>query len=160
MTSRLNCWTAPMVTCLSSESNSICISDVARCLQADIQAVCATLPCTHTHTNIILYRQVKADIVVYSVCVSYIWFFTVMITIYKHLLWIHSFPLDVVMQWHSYTSAALHSLTNDKHTTPFIRSLVHHKHHLVSLVIIKYDMWLQSSAGDDTAWGWQESLHP
>ncbi len=53
MTSRLNCWTAPMLICLSSVSSSICISDVARCLQADIHAVCATLPwgTAHKHTN-------------------------------------------------------------------------------------------------------------
>lgn len=36
---------APMLICLSSVSRSICISDVDRCLQADIQAVWATLPC-------------------------------------------------------------------------------------------------------------------
>lgn len=45
MTSKLNCWMAPILICLSSVSSSICISDVDRCLQADIQAVCATLPC-------------------------------------------------------------------------------------------------------------------
>lgn len=35
---------APILICLSSVSRSICISDVDRCLQADIQAVWATLP--------------------------------------------------------------------------------------------------------------------
>lgn len=45
MTSKLNCWMAPILICLSSVSSSICISDVDRCLQADIQAVWATLPC-------------------------------------------------------------------------------------------------------------------
>ena len=45
MTSKLNCWMAPILICLSSVSSSICISEVDRCLQADIQAVWATLPC-------------------------------------------------------------------------------------------------------------------
>lgn len=36
---------APMLICFSSVSSSICIRDVDRCLQADMQAVCATLPC-------------------------------------------------------------------------------------------------------------------
>lgn len=45
MTSKLNCWRAPILICLSSVSRSICISDVERCLHADIQAVWATLPC-------------------------------------------------------------------------------------------------------------------
>lgn len=44
ITSKLNCWIAPILICLSSVSRSICISDVDRCLQADIQAVWATLP--------------------------------------------------------------------------------------------------------------------
>lgn len=44
MTSRLNCWTAPMLICFNSLSSSICIKDVDRCWQADMQAVWATFP--------------------------------------------------------------------------------------------------------------------
>lgn len=42
---------APMLICLSSVSSSICISDVDRCLQADIQAVWATLPWREKETE-------------------------------------------------------------------------------------------------------------
>lgn len=44
MTSRLNCCTAPMLICFNSLSRSICIKDVDRCWQADMQAVWATFP--------------------------------------------------------------------------------------------------------------------
>lgn len=43
MTSRLNCWRAPIETCFTSLSKRKFIRAAAICLQDDMQAVCATL---------------------------------------------------------------------------------------------------------------------
>lgn len=45
LTSALSCCRAPMEICLISGSIKSCIKEVEMCLQVDMQAVCATLPC-------------------------------------------------------------------------------------------------------------------
>lgn len=47
LTSTLNCWSAPIDTCLTSASSNSCSKEVDRCLHADIHAVWATFPYTY-----------------------------------------------------------------------------------------------------------------
>lgn len=51
LTSKLNCCSAPRVSCLTSASSKSCIKDVAKCLQADIHAVWATFPWNNKSVN-------------------------------------------------------------------------------------------------------------